>query len=201
MVNETEQPYAYTGDDPVNGNDPSGDLGCGFLWLSNCPSKTPVPTMNCVSSGGLLQAGYSPNSINCDSGPLIAGSAGSSSSGSGLLGPGSTVAEAQAAAEASGYQIPSGYIAVRADNGQGWVFRAPGSEGNANIVRVGEPNSQNPTGYVRYYNSDGQPLNAEGNPGPDSETHLPLRGGGGDEESPIDPLEISFTTSCSGVDV
>lgn len=30
-MDETQQPYAYTGDDPVNGVDPSGQLGCGIL--------------------------------------------------------------------------------------------------------------------------------------------------------------------------
>jgi RHS repeat-associated protein len=43
----TDTAYTYAGDDPVNETDPSGNFGCGFLWLFNCPSKprkAPPPT-------------------------------------------------------------------------------------------------------------------------------------------------------------
>ena len=190
----TSQPYTYAGDDPANGSDPTGQLGIkipGIGCIGNCgPSKTGEFTCQQPSSGLILSA-YSPGAISCDSGTLVPGS----------LRSGSTAAEARAAAESSGYDIPSNYVAEPADNGQGWVFRAPGSTGNANIVRVGEPNSQNPTGYVRYYNSEGQPLNIVGKPGPDPDTHLPLdpvEPGTGGETFGEPFLELDFgLTPCS----
>lgn len=78
------------------------------------------------------------------------------------------------------------------------MFRASGSTGNTSIVRVEEADSNNPTGAVRYYNEYGQPTNAMGLPGPNDETHLPLRGGEpGSGEDPIgDIFELCYATSC-----
>jgi RHS repeat-associated protein len=173
LVNRTNAPYFYGGDDPVNETDPSGRLGInipGIGCLGNCGPSTSPGEFTCgqPSSGTILSA-YTPGAISCDSGALVPGS----------LRSGSTAGQARAAAEADGYDIPPNYVAEPQANGQGWVFRAPGSSGNSNIIRVSEPNAQNPNGYVRYYNSSGQPLNIDGNPGPDSDTHLPL--------SPDDP--------------
>jgi len=75
--------------------------------------------------------------------------------------------------------------------------QAPGTTGNASIVRVGEADSQNPTGYVRYYNSGGQPLTIFRNPGTGPDTHLPLEPD--PEPNPIDPIDpflISYTGGC-----
>jgi RHS repeat-associated protein len=35
--------YAYVRNNPVTRRDPDGHLGCGFLWLSNCPATPPPP--------------------------------------------------------------------------------------------------------------------------------------------------------------
>ena len=46
LVAETEQPYAYTGGDPVNGTDPSGDIFVGALGQGNgfnCPAELGLP--------------------------------------------------------------------------------------------------------------------------------------------------------------
>jgi hypothetical protein len=142
------------------------------------------------ATGGTQMASAT-SSVICESGPLVVGS----------LRSGSSAAQARAAAEESGYEIPPDYVAQPANNGQGWVFRAPGTTGNADIVRVAEENAQNPTGYVRYYNSGGQPLNWAGKPGPDDETHLPLRS---EMESPEDPLgddffDLGLTASLGGI--
>jgi hypothetical protein len=131
------------------------------------------------------------SSVICESGPLVVGS----------LRRGSSAAQARAAAEESGYEIPPNYVAEPANNGQGWVFRAPGTSGNADIVRVAEENAQNPTGYVRYYNSGGQPLNWAGKPGPDDETHLPLRSDTGSTEDPLGDefFDLDLTGPLGGI--
>jgi hypothetical protein len=181
-VAQTGEPYAYTGDDPVNDVDPNG--------LKSNETFTCLRSFN-GSGIGLMSAS---DSVWCNSGPIVGGT----------LRSGSSAAEARAAAEASGYEIPPNYVAEPANNGQGWVFRAPGTSGNASIIRVAEANSRNPTGYVRYYNSYGQPLTAEGKPGPDSDTHLPLRPDDPAEPGNEDPFgdlipELDFTTGCGEV--
>jgi hypothetical protein len=142
-------------------------------------------------SSGATQMASATSSVICESGPLVVGS----------LRRGSSAAQARAAAEESGYEIPPNYVAEPANNGQGWVFRAPGTSGNADIVRVAEENAQNPTGYVRYYNSGGQPLNWAGKPGPDDETHLPLRSDTGTTEDPLgdDFFDLGVTAPLGGI--
>jgi len=190
LVDQTDAPYAYTAGDPVNTSDPSGEFGISIPLIGcigNCGSPKPKP-FTCLPSGYYLSAAT--GAISCASGPIVGGS----------LRAGSTAAQARAEAEASGYPIPDDYIAEPAGNGQGWVFRVPGTTGNANVIRVGEANSKNPTGYVRYFNAARQPLNAEGKPGPDEETHLPLRGdeNEGDGFDPFDPFVISTSQGCEG---
>ncbi len=71
-------------------------------------------------------------------------------------------------------RIPAGYVAEPAANGNGIVYRPAGSTGNANIIRVSGPDSRNPTGYIRIYNSEGQPiLPSTGMPGSNAQTHIP----------------------------
>lgn len=79
-----------------------------------------------------------------------------------MLRPGSTAQQARAAAAQSGYSISGDYVAEAARDGKGWVFRVPGTEGDANIIRVAEANARNPTGYVRYYDKFGYPTNELG---------------------------------------
>ena len=142
-------------------------------------------------SNGGTQMVSANGSVICESGPLVGGT----------LRSGSSAAQAHAAAAESGYEIPPNYVAEPANNGQGWVFRAPGSTGNADIVRVAEGNAQNPTGYVRYYNSGGQPLNWAGKPGPNDETHLPLRSETGSTEDPLgdDFFDLGVTGPLGGI--
>jgi hypothetical protein len=59
-----------------------------------------------------------------------------------------------------------------ADNGKGVVWQQPGAAGNSGSIRIMDPNAQYPDGYVRFYNSGGQPIDLMGKPGPNSATHI-----------------------------
>ncbi len=37
--------YSYVENNPLDKTDPTGHLGCGFLWLSNCPTPPPPPPL------------------------------------------------------------------------------------------------------------------------------------------------------------
>lgn len=70
------------------------------------------------------------------------------------------------------YDIPKGWGQRMADNGRGLVFQRGGASGNADMIRVMEPTAKYQNGYVRVYNSLGQPLDVFGKPGPASATHI-----------------------------
>lgn len=70
-----------------------------------------------------------------------------------------------------------------ADNGKGWVWQRPGAPGNADMMRVMDPTSQYPNGYVRFDNKHGQPIGRDGKPGPNSQTHI-SRGSDGSWDTP-----------------
>jgi hypothetical protein len=71
--------------------------------------------------------------------------------------------------------IPAGWTTRVADNGKGIVFQSPNATSrNANSIRIMDPTSQYPNGYVRFYNSRGQPLDVPGKPGDTASTHIPL---------------------------
>jgi hypothetical protein len=71
------------------------------------------------------------------------------------------------------FDIPAGWQSRTADNGKGIVFQRPGAVGNADSIRIMEPNAQYPNGRFMHYNSSGQPLDINGKPGPKSATHIP----------------------------
>lgn len=69
--------------------------------------------------------------------------------------------------------VKEGWTSRVADNGNGTVWQAPGSTGNANTLRVMGPDGRYPNGYVRFYNEHGQPIGLDGKPGLRSDTHIP----------------------------
>jgi len=74
-------------------------------------------------------------------------------------------------------KIPAGYVAEPAANGNGIVYRLAGSTGNANTIRIMGPDARGlqPNGYVRVYNSSGQPIiPSTGKPGTQAQTHTPF---------------------------
>jgi hypothetical protein len=78
------------------------------------------------------------------------------------------------------FRIPEGWVGRPADNGKGIVFQRPGADGNSDMIRIMDPTPDKPSGYFRYYNSEGQPLDPLGKPGQKAETHIPV-----DYEGPL----------------
>ena len=70
--------------------------------------------------------------------------------------------------------IPRGWEGRQADNGRGYVYQKPGSNGNSDVIRIMDPTSRYPEGYIRYYNQHGQPLIRDGKPGDRASTHIPV---------------------------
>ena len=77
-------------------------------------------------------------------------------------------------------RIPAGYVAEASENGAGVVYRASGSVGNAGIIRIMDSTPAYPSGYVRLYNEQGQPVNPVTlKPGSQAATHTSLGSGVG----------------------
>jgi len=71
-------------------------------------------------------------------------------------------------------EVPVGWLARPADNGNGTVYQRPGAQGNSDSIRVMDPTTTYPDGYVVLYNRHGQPVKEDGRPGIRSETHISL---------------------------
>lgn len=73
--------------------------------------------------------------------------------------------------------VPADFVPRVADNGAGIVYQESGAAGDANSVRIMDPTSRYPNGYMVYTNGEGQPLDAfgsAGNPAGRAATHIGL---------------------------
>jgi hypothetical protein len=61
-----------------------------------------------------------------------------------------------------------------ANNGKGEVWRRPGATGNADSIRIEDPSPDYPDGCVRFYNSKGQPIDLNGKPTGNDQTHIEI---------------------------
>ncbi|MHB8662784.1 MAG: RHS repeat-associated core domain-containing protein [Acidimicrobiales bacterium] len=178
VVALTRSAYGYVSNNPLNGTDPSGldanggtsggpPSGEGYLAAQN-RGQAPCP-LNGYDISNLLPdiGGYLQSLLN--GGPVWPGGHTAAA-----IPVGASAEQARNAANTSGFDVPADAVAEPASPGPGWVFRSPGSQGNANTVRVMEPTAQYPNGYIRTYNASGQPLNAAGQPGSKAETHFEL---------------------------
>jgi hypothetical protein len=144
-VAQTDEPYVFTSDDPLNATDPLG-----------LKKKGAVVLVSNINIGKLP-----PN--------------GSVSDMPSILPKGSTPSQALRILWESGVKVPSNYVAVRASNGKGWVFRPQGndpSEGPTIRAMEEGSNPNYPDSDFRITNSGGQALNAQGKPGSQEDTHF-----------------------------
>jgi hypothetical protein len=91
-------------------------------------------------------------------------------------------------------RIPEGWEGRISNNGKGVVFQRPGSSGNANSIRISDPDSKNPNGSLRYYDSGGRPLDINGNRSMDpAATHIDLN-----RREPLPGLEKWYNAMSRG---
>jgi RHS repeat-associated protein len=136
LLAATGQPYAYAGDSPVAGTDPSGECSGWFL----CGIVNDV-VGGAVVFGGLLNSWYDNSCGGPDAGTFVVTPRGVA------------------------YQIPKGWTSKVTENGRGIMFQRPGAKGDADSIRVMEPTARYPNGYSRVYNSKGQAVDSAGSPG------------------------------------
>ena len=61
-----------------------------------------------------------------------------------------------------------------ANNGKGEVWQRPGAPFDADEIRFMDPSPDYPDGCVRFYNSEGQPIDLNGKPTGKNQTHIPI---------------------------
>lgn len=71
-------------------------------------------------------------------------------------------------------QAGANWIGRVADNGKGEVWQRPGAPRNHDMIRIQDPTPRYPDGSVRFYNSEGQPIDLNGKPTGRHETHVAI---------------------------
>jgi hypothetical protein len=99
----------------------------------------------------------------------------STSAGPAPAAPGGTTEADPKAGSRRPRGVPATWTDAPAANGKGRVWRRPGSKGNADTLRLMEPNERYPYGYVRFYNQYSQPIGLDGKPGGRDITHIPVK--------------------------
>ena len=183
--------YSYAGNSPTNLRDPSGNNpGClvggligsigfnGYVIYKSMYGRKSEYYAGWSGLARIAQGNLQWFGAGCAIGGAF-GAGLATSSGDGLLSldiPNNAVPTPDFVVTENGtaVPIPEGWVGRFAENEQGLVYQDPESvfNGDADSLRIADPNAQNPDGYVRIYNSEGQPLTPEGNPGPPSATHI-----------------------------
>ena len=73
--------------------------------------------------------------------------------------------------------VPDTWISYPTRKNNGIIYQRPGSVKNADTIRIMDPGAdpRYPNGYIRYYNSKGQPVKLHlKTPGTEPETHFPI---------------------------
>jgi RHS repeat-associated protein len=190
---ETGAPYSYAGSDPLDASDPSGlDWCVGSVCLGFHPSDAIRPIVNIGRGASFGLSDKIANWISPGASCTVDQNAGYQALGSAAtlvatFGFGGAAGEGAGGASDGVPGLKPGWQGRAADNGKGWVWQEPGAPGNANSMRVMDPTPDYPNGYVRYNNGEGngQPIDLSGKPGPNSATHIPRNGPGGDWPIPM----------------
>ncbi len=144
-VAQTDQPYVFTNDNPLNATDPLG-LCCVILHdIAHAFDAVRHQIAKNVDSGNRKLRP-----------PLLSGG----------LAPGSSAAEARSELSKIGVKVPDNYAAYPARNGKGWNFSPPDDVGTENNLIRAMDSSNNPKMYrygdANVYDSAGNPVNARG---------------------------------------
>jgi RHS repeat-associated protein len=163
LLPDTGQPYAYASDSPAAETDPTG----------TCPTWLPCGIVSDIVNASKLIGALAKNFYDTACG-------GPESAGIFAVTGRQTI-----------YQIPDGWVARVADSSKGIVFQEKGAPKtgplkNMNSIRIMDPTDDYPNGYVRVYNSAGNPVDQYGIPsGPRADTHIPE-----DEPAPFPELPL-----------
>lgn len=180
--------YAYTDNNPTNRLDPSGlEWQCTTSKFTAVNSEGEVVEGERVvckddgqgaGSGDLAQAslGHVLRAFFIRLNPRFAAAAGlTGASAAGIL---ERLMNPRVSASLHRFlaanPIPKGWVMRLSDNGKGWVFQRPGAVGNADMIRIMNPDARNPDGHVRFFNSAERALTILGREGSQGATHIPL---------------------------
>jgi RHS repeat-associated protein len=169
LVGQTNAPYGYTGDNPLNATDPTGLCGwacwsieilgniaigaqdAGEEWFTGGVASVAIPGENIAEEAAIYELAHGSD------GNWIAGSDSDWSTPKG---------------------VKPGWQSRPANNSKGTVWQRPGAYRNSDSIRIMDPTDRYPNGYVRFYNSHNQAIGINGDSGPNETTHIPCDANG-----------------------